>query len=117
MVIDMYDAELYLDGTIAGVRSGVFKAPDTGKEEPYGFIQLTGRDGTSAKMYEVSLAAGFDIKRYAVGTKVRMPVRVGASKDGKRIYYREAVPAAATGPAGANQRSQADEVPRSTSKL
>jgi hypothetical protein len=114
MLID--DTELYFDGTVAGNRTGVFKASDTGREEPYGFIQLMGRDGNSAKMYEVSLAAGFDIKRYAVGTKVKIAVRVGASKDGKRIYYREAVPAAATGPTGAQQRSQADEVPRSASK-
>jgi hypothetical protein len=114
MLID--DTELYFDGTVAGNRTGVFKAADTGREEPYGFIQLMGRDGNSAKMYEVSLAAGFDIKRYAVGTKVKIAVRVGASKDGKRIYYREAVPAAPTGPAATQSRNASEETLRASTK-
>ncbi len=115
MTID--DAELYFDATIAGNRSGVFKAADTGKEEPYGFIQFLGRDGNAAKMYEVSLAPGFDIKRYAIGTKVKIQVRVGASKDGKRIYYREVAPAVANDDAGKQTRPRAEDPLRTAAKL
>jgi len=91
----MLDTKAYLEGTIVGRRHGVFKAPDGSKEEPYGVVQMTGRDKEAAKMFEVTLAPGFDIDRYVPGTKAKIEVTIGASKDGRRLYFRE-VPAADT---------------------
>ncbi|WP_316201411.1 MULTISPECIES: hypothetical protein [unclassified Bradyrhizobium] len=111
------DAVVFLEGTLSGGRTGSFKAPDGGKEEPFGMIQMVGYDGTSVRTYEISLAEGFDMKRYPVGTKMKIPVRVGASKDGKRIYYREVPPPPADGNAKQTTTPRADDALRTAAKL
>lgn len=79
----MTDAVISVEGTIVGSRTGEYE------KQPFGVVQMQSREKESVKMIEINLADGFDISRYATGTKIKIPVRVGASKDGKRIYYRE----------------------------
>jgi hypothetical protein len=79
----MADAVIVVEGTLVGSRTGEYQ------NKPFGVVQLQAREKDAIKMIEVNLADGFDINRYQTGTKVKIPVRVGASKDGKRIYYRE----------------------------
>lgn len=79
----MTDAVISVEGTIVGSRTGEFE------KKPFGVIQLQSREKESVKLIEINLADGFDISRYQTGTKTKIPVRIGASKDGKRIYYRE----------------------------
>ncbi|MCP3463079.1 hypothetical protein [Bradyrhizobium sp. CCGUVB23] len=111
------DAVAFLEGTLSGNRDGIFKGQNGGKDEPFGMIQMVGHDGNSVKTYEISLAEGFDMKRYPVGTKMKIPVRISASKDGKRIYYRE-VPQAPTNGTGSTQaRSAGEDALRTTAKL
>lgn len=109
------DAVFFAEGTLSGGRSGMFKSPD-GKEEAYGMIQMVGHDGVSARTYEISLAEGFDMKRYPIGTKMKIPVRISASKDGKRIYLREVPPPSAEG-AAKQTTSRADDTLRTAAKL
>jgi hypothetical protein len=105
----MTDAVISIEGTIMGCRTGVFKAPDGGKEEPFGVVQMIGRDATAVRVFDISLAEGFDIARYPTGGKMKIPVRVGASKDGKRIYFREVVAAAPTDDAPKQARARGEE--------
>lgn len=105
----MTDAVISVKGTIMGNRTGEYD------NKPFGVIQMQSREKESIKMIEINLADGFDISRYRTGTKADIPVRVGASKDGKRIYYRE-VPEMDAGN-GAQPRSAADAVRNSASKL
>jgi hypothetical protein len=99
----MFDAQVWLEGTIVGSRSGIFKDPVLQKEIPFGVVQLSGREREAVRIFEINLADGFDMSRYAAGTKLKIPVRIGASKDGRKIYYRE-VPATET----VNAKSAAD---------
>ncbi|MBB4395087.1 hypothetical protein [Bradyrhizobium sp. ERR14] len=111
------DAIVYLEGTRSGGREGIFKGQNGGKDEPYGVIQMVGHDGTSVKTYEINLAEGFDMKRYPVGAKLKIPVRVSASKDGKRIYYREVPSSEPSGPGAGQPRSASEDALRSSTKL
>lgn len=111
------DAIAYFEGTVSGGRHGIFKGQNGGKDEPFGMVQMVGLDGTSVKTYEISLAEGFDMKRYPVGTKMKIPVRISASKDGKRIYYREVPPMPANGTGGTQGRSAGEDALRTSTKL
>ena len=79
----MSDAVINVEGTIVGRRMGEYD------NKPFGVVQLEARDREAVKLIEINLADGFDISRYQTGTKAKIPVSVGASKDGRRIYYRE----------------------------
>jgi hypothetical protein len=79
----MTDAVISVEGTIVGSRTGEYE------KQPFGVVQMQSREKESVKLIEINLADGFDMSRYQTGTKVKLPVRIGASKDGKRIYYRE----------------------------
>src|SRR4051812_12067756 len=81
-------AKAILKGPTVGRKSGVFKASD-GKEEPYGIVQMEMLDKEAVKIYEITLAPGFDINRYPVGSMLEIEVTIGASKDGKRLYFRQ----------------------------
>lgn len=105
----MFDTQFWMEGTIVGSRSGVFKDAVLQKEIPFGVVQMTGCERDAVKVFEINLADGFDMSRYPTGTKIKIPVRVGASKDGRRIYYRE-VPATET--AGAERAKSASEAVR-----
>jgi hypothetical protein len=114
--MNMMDATIWMDGTIVGRRSGVFKAPDSGKEDPYAVVQMTAKDKEAMKVFEINLASGADLSRYPIGSKAKIAVRVGASKDGKRIYYREVEPEQEPDPAKST-RPRTDEPLRPAAKL
>jgi hypothetical protein len=97
----MTDATINVEGTIIGRRAGEFEG------KPFGVIQLQARDKEAVKLIEINLADGFDINRYQTGTKTKVPVSVGASKDGRRIYYREVSGPADAASAGSRSASEA----------
>ncbi len=101
------DAVITIEGPIVGKRAGVYK------EKPFGVVQMQARDRDAVTLYEINLAENFDITQYATGTVMKIPVRVSASKDGKKIYFRQI----AEGDFKGGARQQAAETPRPTIKL